>query len=38
MRNLFRHYRDYIRVDIILYGVLLLMILVYLLLSIRQGI
>ncbi|SHG77036.1 hypothetical protein SAMN04488109_1759 [Chryseolinea serpens] len=36
MKNLFRQYRDYIRVDLILYGVLLMMILVYLILTVLQ--
>lgn len=36
IKNLFRQYREYIRVDLIMYGVLLLMIVVYLILSILQ--
>lgn len=36
VRDLFRQYREYIRVDLILYGVLLLMILFYLVLSVLQ--
>ena len=36
VRDRFRQYREYIRVDLILYGVLLLMILFYLVLSVLQ--
>ena len=38
IRSLFNQYREYVRVDLVMYGVLIAMIIIYFILSVLNGI